>query len=38
MTYAATRANLKRQLGSNYFINEVFGTVVVSDSRNVPDW
>eukprot|EP00029_Vermamoeba_vermiformis_P004245 TRINITY_DN14784_c0_g1_i1.p1 TRINITY_DN14784_c0_g1~~TRINITY_DN14784_c0_g1_i1.p1 ORF type:complete len:340 (-),score=101.39 TRINITY_DN14784_c0_g1_i1:73-1092(-) len=34
MTYAATRANMKRQLGSNYFINEVFGTVVKDFSKD----
>jgi len=27
MMYSSTRANLKRQLGSNYFVNEIFGTV-----------
>jgi len=27
MLYASTRSNLKQQLGSNYFIDEVFGTV-----------
>jgi twinfilin-like protein len=27
MLYASTRANLKQQLGLNYFIDEVFGTV-----------
>jgi twinfilin-like protein len=27
MTYAATRATLKRQLGGNYFVNEIFGTI-----------
>lgn len=29
MTYAATRATLKRQLGGNYFVNEIFGTIPV---------
>jgi len=27
MTYASSRANLRRQLGTTYFIDEVFGTV-----------
>jgi len=27
MTYASTRANLKQQLGSNNFVEEIFGTV-----------
>eukprot|EP01111_Echinosteliopsis_oligospora_P009030 TRINITY_DN256_c0_g1_i1.p2 TRINITY_DN256_c0_g1~~TRINITY_DN256_c0_g1_i1.p2 ORF type:complete len:345 (-),score=81.29 TRINITY_DN256_c0_g1_i1:1313-2347(-) len=27
MKYASTRSNLKKQLGGNYFIHEIFGTV-----------
>jgi len=27
MTYASSRANLRRQLGTTYFVDEVFGTV-----------
>jgi hypothetical protein len=30
MTYAATRASVKRQLGSANFSTEIFGTVTVS--------
>jgi len=27
MTYAATRSNLRKQLGTSYFVHEIFGTV-----------
>jgi len=34
MLYASSRANLKQQLGNNYFTDEVFGTVVGDFSLN----
>jgi hypothetical protein len=33
MLYASTRSNLKQQLGLNYFVDEVFGTVLVRRLR-----
>jgi len=33
MTYASTRSNLRKQLGSTYFSSEIFGTVVGDFNR-----
>jgi len=33
MTYASTRANLRKQLGSNYFSEEIFGTIAGDFNR-----